>query len=313
MIVDEATPERIAVRSTCKLNLFLEIIQKRDDGYHDIETLFQEIDLTDSIVIKKRAERGVAFICNIKDLAPPGKNLVERAAEAFFNETGVEAGVEITLEKRIPAGAGVGGGSANATATLAALNRLFERKLPPAILQKIACSLGADCPFFVHGGAAIGRGRGEILEPVSMPRRAFLLVIPPVALSTAAVYNRISPTLARRGSAKPLRLDDLRSADLSKFNDAFYNCLETAAYEERPQLQIIKNAFVAAGIHDLHLTGSGSGTFIARETLQKARDAAESFRRVLRFGPSVSAEEARLLANTQLFAVESLGSRVNNS
>lgn len=275
MWIDEHGPGHLHVRSTCKLNLFLEVVRRRDDGYHDIETLFQEIDLADSLQFQ-RISSGIEFYCNIKDLAPAGTNLVERAAAAFFRESGIPPSISIRLEKKIPAGAGVGGGSANATATLESLNRIYQFPLNRESLAKIACSLGADCPFFLVGGAAIGRGRGENLERVVMPRRAFLLVIPPVPVSTAAVYSRMPAILAARREHRSIDLGALQSPDITIVESAIFNRLEAAAIEEQPQLRTVINALHSAGIANAHVTGSGSGIFAVFSSRAGAERAAQA-------------------------------------
>ncbi|HKE00112.1 MAG TPA: 4-(cytidine 5'-diphospho)-2-C-methyl-D-erythritol kinase, partial [Planctomycetota bacterium] len=168
MIVRERTDRRIVVASPAKLNLFLEVIARRDDGYHEIETVFQEIALFDEIVV----ERGVAkdeFSCDVAGLARPGENLVERAVEAFRRETGIREPLRIELTKTIPAGSGLGGGSSNAAGALQALDLLLGAHVPLERLEALAVSLGSDCAFFLHGGCAIGRGRGEKIEPLDDP------------------------------------------------------------------------------------------------------------------------------------------------
>ncbi|MFN0204863.1 MAG: 4-(cytidine 5'-diphospho)-2-C-methyl-D-erythritol kinase [Planctomycetota bacterium] len=309
MIIVEKGPRHITVHSTAKLNLFLEVLGKRGDGYHNIETLFQEIGLFDRIEIS-RVDRepgfekfNCQFSCNISNLAPPGKNLVERAASAFLKEMNISAAVSIQLQKNIPFGAGIGGGSANAAATLQALDVLFESKLPFASLQKIACSLGADCPFFLLGGAAVGRGRGEILERVAMPSRAFLLIIPSLHISTESIYSGVAASLQRDSEVRKLRIEELRSESVSRARAAIFNRLETVAFERHPVLAQFAKTIRAAGIPEIHMTGSGSGLFAVFESLATAHTAYASYERQARAGDLLPAD---FISNTKTFVVESL-------
>jgi len=309
MIIVEKGPRHITVHSTAKLNLFLEVLGKRADGYHNIETLFQEIGLFDRIEIS-RAGREPSFIefncqfsCNISNLAPPGKNLVERAAAAFFKETNISAAVSIQLQKNVPFGAGIGGGSANAAATLQALDVLFETKLPFASLQKIACSLGADCPFFLLGGAAVGRGRGEILEPAAMPNRAFLLIIPSLHISTESIYSGVAASRERDPEIRKLRIEELRSENASRARAAIFNRLETVAFERHPDLAQFTKTIRAAGIPAIHMTGSGSGLFAVFESLTIAREAHAAYERHAR---AAGLAAGGFISNAKSFVVESL-------
>lgn len=174
-----------------KINLYLRVLGRRPDGYHEIETVFQEIDLADEIHWMPGA-RPLRFRAIGPVTCPEPDNLVTKAVAAFSGATGIRVGGRMTLVKRIPIGAGLGGGSSDAAGVLKGLNRRFDRPLKTGALTDLMAELGSDVPFFLRGGTQIGRSRGQLLAPLpepSIPRRGILL-FPPCALSTAAVYAR---------------------------------------------------------------------------------------------------------------------------
>jgi 4-diphosphocytidyl-2-C-methyl-D-erythritol kinase len=279
VIVVNESPGRLAARSAAKLNLFLEVKGQRADGMHDIETVFQEVAIYDELEFERlpsaQRERRIEFICDIEGLAPEGENLVERAARAFFHEATIAGGVRIRLHKRIPSGAGLGGGSSNAATTLLALQRVFGVRFSLSQTLSLAASLGSDCAFFVRGGAAIGRGRGERLEAVELPRRFFLVVVPHIHCATSAIYG----ALARRRKASLNTRDEgdrivnvkaLRGLDRQCFEQSLFNRLEAVAFEEFPALKILASHLTQICKVPFHLTGSGSGLFTACERLEDA-------------------------------------------
>jgi len=173
-----------------KVNLSLRVVRRRDDGFHEIDSLFVPISLEDRLEIERRAEGGLVFTCDDATIPTDDRNLVVRAARLFCAETSLEPNVRIHLEKRIPHGAGLGGGSSDAATTLLALDQIFDTKLPQASLLHLAADLGSDIPFFILGRPARARGRGEQLEPVDFPHRLPLLLIkPPFAVPTPWAYQ----------------------------------------------------------------------------------------------------------------------------
>lgn len=274
MIVVKEAPGRIAVRCGAKLNLFLEVKGSRSDGYHEIETVLQEVAIYDDLEIERLAkpigESRVHLVTDAPRLAPPGENLVEKAAQAFLVETGVDARLRIVLRKRIPAGAGLGGGSSDAVATLLALRRLLEAPLPEARMLRIAETLGSDCPFFVRGGAAIGRERGERVVSLELPRRVYFIVVPPLRCATSAVYaaldrRRKASLNAESGPPRIPNVNALREHDRDRFERALFNRLEEVAFDEFPALADFANRLERNCNTPFHLTGSGSGLFAVCE------------------------------------------------
>jgi len=180
------------VLAPAKINLSLRILGRRSDGFHEVETVAAPISLCDKINIERRSgKKAIAFRCDDQSM-PKGKdNLVVRAAEVFFEKMNLDAGVSIELKKKIPHGAGLGGGSSDAASTLLALNELFETKLPRKALAKMAEPIGSDVPFFIFESAAICKGRGELVSPVTFRKQlSILLLKPEFGVPTEWAYSR---------------------------------------------------------------------------------------------------------------------------
>lgn len=191
----------LVLASPAKLNLFLHITGRRGDGYHTLQTVFQLVDLCDTLRVTATADGAITLHCERADLAGDD-NLAVRAARALQAHTGVTHGARIALEKRIPVGGGMGGGSSNAATTLLALNKLWGCGLALEELAQIGLRLGADVPLFVLGDSAFAEGIGEELMPVPLPARHFLIIAPGCAVNTAAIFN--DPELTRNTPAKTI-------------------------------------------------------------------------------------------------------------
>lgn len=180
------------VLAPAKINLSLKILGRRDDGFHEIETMIAPITLCDEIEIgKSDNSEEIEFHCDDPSVPPGGDNLIVRAAKSFFAATKLKPAVSIELKKKIPHGAGLGGGSSDAASTLLALNQLFETKLPRETLAGIAEVIGSDIPFFIFQSAALCKGRGELVSPIKLRKRLSLLLLKPAfAVSTAWAYAR---------------------------------------------------------------------------------------------------------------------------
>lgn len=238
-----------------KINLSLEIKGRREDGFHEIETLMAPISLSDRLTIELgKSSGGVQFSCDDSSLSNGADNLVVRAAELFRKAAKIEAGVEIALEKKIPHGAGLGGGSSDAATTLLGLNELFETRLDRTALMGLAVQIGSDVPFFILGSAAKCRGRGEIVEPAKLPMNFNLLLVKPeFGVPTPRAYQRWKTSR------------DLPGVDYSvqNFTDVqFVNDLERPVFEKFVLLGYLKTWLrlqpeVAAAL----LSGSGSTVF----------------------------------------------------
>lgn len=277
-------------QSPCKVNLLLNILGKRPDGFHELETLLQPVQLTDRLTVSKAAA-GLTLTCTLPGLPVDGSNLVHKAAAAFLQATGITEGISLHLEKNIPLAAGLGGGSGNAAHTLLALNELFDLPLGTARLQELAAALGSDVPFFLQTQPALAVGRGEqvqSLAPFPALRGAHVLLIHPgFGISTAWAYQSLAKFPAalngQPGRAQQL-LTLLQGTDLAAAGRAFYNSLEAPALPKHPLLALYQEFLRANGTPAVLMSGSGSTTF----AILPSRDAAERLRERFqaRFGPS---------------------------
>jgi 4-diphosphocytidyl-2-C-methyl-D-erythritol kinase len=275
--------------SPCKVNLLLNILGKRADGFHELETVMQPVKLFDRLQFT-RAGSGVQLTCNQAELPTDSGNLVHRAATAFLQRAAIQDGVRIHLEKNIPLAAGLGGGSGNAATTLLALNELFGEPLAAEQLQRLAGTLGSDVPFFLQNKPALATGRGEkvgSLEPFFALRgAAFLLIHPGFGIATAWAYQALARFPAalngRPGRAQELMVL-LNTADLGKAAVAFYNSLEAPALEKYPLLALYQEFLRARGAPAVLMSGSGSTTFAIARGEAEARDLEQGIRQ--KFGP----------------------------
>jgi len=252
---------QITLRSYAKINLGLHILGKRPDGYHEVRTVLQTIALHDHLILTRKRTRGIQFSSNEPGI-DPADNLVVRAIEVFQRQTGVPGGLTATLEKTIPLGAGLGGGSSNAATTLLGLARLFRLDLRRSDLLLSAGQLGSDVPFFLLGGTALGIGRGSEVYPMEeLPKRHVLLGIPSKGISTSEAYGRLSLQLTNTHSESmiPRFCSGLwASLEGHKLQE---NDFEPTFFEQFPKLRKVKSDWLAAGAVAASLTGSGSALF----------------------------------------------------
>jgi len=274
----------VTVRTPAKLNLFFEVLGKRGDGFHEIETLMAPIGLYDVLHFEPHAGPAIELDCRwaeaqangpdspLGDLPPPDKNIATRALELLRARAGVSRGASVQLIKRIPCAAGLGGGSSDAAAALLAGNQGWEINLPLPNLMKLAAEIGSDVPFFLTGQAAICRGRGELIEPVrGLGCLHFVVVRPPQGLSTAKVYaNCRVPT-----EPKPLGLlvSALRSGNLGQAGRLIHNQLEPAARELSPWIDRLRDEFARVDCVAARMSGSGSSYFGLCRNARHARRA----------------------------------------
>ncbi len=183
--------QRMQVRAPAKINLSLKILDRRNDGFHELDTLIAPISLYDEIRIDKGLGKGIEFRCDDPSVPQGDDNLAVRAAKAFFETTKIDPAVSIELKKKIPHGAGLGGGSSDAASVLLALNQLFEAKLSREALAEMAAAIGSDVPFFIFQSAAFCKGRGELVTPLKQQQRlSILLLKPDFSVSSAWAYSR---------------------------------------------------------------------------------------------------------------------------
>jgi 4-diphosphocytidyl-2-C-methyl-D-erythritol kinase len=257
----------IVRRSPAKVNLFLRVLRKRADGYHDILSLMQRISLCDEMSFSLRDE-GVVVTCPGTSLPEDGDNIVYRAAEAVLALADGKTGVEITIHKKIPVAAGLGGGSSNAATTLITLNEMAGTNLATEELIRMGARLGADVPFFVFGKTALVSGIGDRLEAVDgIPRIWFILVNPGFEISTREVYGRLGLTEDSIQYTMP------RLTTVSRVAEELYNDLERVSLPLYPALSEIKRHLMAQGALGSLMSGSGSTVFGIFESEDDARKA----------------------------------------
>lgn len=283
---------RLERSSPAKINLILNILGKRPDGFHELETVMQPVGVCDTLTAERIAQPGIHLTCSEPRLPVDSSNLVHRAASLFLAEVGdSEAGVRVHLEKRIPMAAGLGGGSSNAAATLLLLNECFEQALSPEQIRRIAAALGSDVPFFLQSGPALATGRGEIVEPLdpfpALLGKAVLLIHPGFGVATAWSYRALAefPTdqNGERGRAGRL-INLLQARDLRAASHEFYNSLEAPVLEKYPVLSLYQEFLRERGAIVTRMSGSGSSTFAVFQDLTAANAAIPDFRD--RFGSS---------------------------
>jgi 4-diphosphocytidyl-2-C-methyl-D-erythritol kinase len=251
------------------VNLALEVLGRRADGYHEIVTVLQTVDLADRLVLEDAP--GLELRTGASAIPVDARNLALRAARALGEAAQVERGVRITLDKRIPVAAGLGGGSADAAAVLLGLNRLWRLRWPLDRLSEIAVTLGMDVPFFLRGGGALATGRGEKLERVPGPSLALVLVNPRLGSSTAEVYGRVTPAMYTDGGHARDLVEALRSRRTTRVAESLYNGLEPAAVPARPEIGRMRAALLAAGALGAGMSGSGPTVFGVARSFEHAR------------------------------------------
>ncbi len=264
----------VSLRCPAKLNLGLEVVGVLPDGYHEIRTLFQAIDLADDLAVEL-LDSELLLEVDGSDVPRGSDNLVVRAASLLRKTTGVKQGARIRLSKRVPVGAGLGGGSSNAAVTLLALDRLWETELGLRGLSPLAVRLGADVPYFLHGGLCLGLGRGEKLFPVQsdLSETLFVLVCPRQILSTAQVYADWDARLT--SGAKDSRLRRFLASALAGQVEwgHLHNDLERPATQRAEGILEARSALAETGAHAVLMSGSGPAVFGVFLEQQQAEDA----------------------------------------
>jgi 4-diphosphocytidyl-2-C-methyl-D-erythritol kinase len=250
----------LKLRAYAKINLGLHVVGKRPDGYHDIETVFHQVDLFDEIEIHQD-EEGIHFTSDAPELSSDSSNLCVRAVNLLRDITGVHAGVEITLNKRIPIGAGLGGGSTDAAAVLRGLSKMWALDITDEELSTVSASLGSDVPYFLVGGTAYATGRGEILEPLNLAIPYWILIVAPALhVSTTWAYTNLK--LARgiqRDNLPNLLHAGIKNATILR--ERLKNELEAIVFPHYPEVRQIKEMLLNGGAELALMSGSGSSVF----------------------------------------------------
>ncbi|MGC8797860.1 MAG: 4-(cytidine 5'-diphospho)-2-C-methyl-D-erythritol kinase [candidate division WOR-3 bacterium] len=254
----------ITLVSPAKINLGLWVGRKRPDGYHEIVTIMVPLEFGDRIVLEK-TRRGIRVkTTGARANIPEKENLAYRAAELFFAVSGIQTGIEILIHKKIPIGAGLGGGSSNAATVLAGLNRLFSHPLKPQQLSTIARKIGSDIPFFLKGVPCVARGRGEKLRPLALPKLRVIIHYPGFGISTAWAYQELDQSRRKLTlpciSPKIIALK-IRRKELAGLAEQVKNSFETVVFARYPQLAKVKHLLLQKGAFVAGLSGSGSTVY----------------------------------------------------
>jgi len=275
---------RLEKKSPCKVNLILNILGKRADGFHELETVMQPVNICDEMTFE-RAGTGLQLTCSNPELPTDAKNLVHRAATSFLSAVKISDGVRIHLQKNLPLAGGIGGGSANAAVTFTALNELFGSPLPLERLHELAAALGSDVPFFLYDKPALATGRGEKVQTLenfpALKGKAFFLAHPGFGISTPWSYQNLArfpeALNGKAGRAEKL-VSALQSNDWPAVTDGIYNSLEAPAFDKFPVLALYKEFLRENGALVSLMSGSGSTTFAIMENLAAADSLAEKFK-----------------------------------
>ena len=248
--------DTIHLESPAKINLRLEILKKREDGYHELRTILQKINLHDLLHFSLKKERGMSIKTNHPNLPVGKRNLVYQAVQSILKKSDYKGGVLIEIEKRIPLGAGLGGGSSNAATTLKAMNQLLKINLPKKELMAMGLEIGADVPFFFLEGAAIASGIGERLKKIELPGLWFVLIYPNFEVSTRWAYQNFILTKRRFH----FNLHGLLRTP-KEISNLLWNDLEEVVSRECPQIGVMKKMLYSAGALGALMTGSGPTVF----------------------------------------------------
>lgn len=274
------TEMRLRLRTPAKINWMLEVLGRRPDGFHEVKTVLQTIDLADSLELESASE--LTLEAKGEGLPPVEDDLTMRAARLLQERTGHQKGARMRLTKAIPVAMGLGGGSSDAAAALRGLSQLWGLDLPPEHLSELAAELGSDAPFFLHGGTVLAEGRGERLTPLpDAPETALLIVVPPISIpaKTEHMYSLLEPQDYGDGIATDHFVDALRQGVVQR-KCHVYSTFGSRAFAAFPELQTYRDLLIEAGAPCVHLVGSGPALFVTlqdegqRERLtQAARDA----------------------------------------
>ena len=277
--------QNIRVRAHAKINLYLDVVGKREDGYHNLETIFHSIGLHDEIIIRKQETKGIRVHCDHPGVPCDSRNLAYRAAQCLSDEVGGVSGVAIDIYKRIPVAAGLAGGSANAAAVLHGVNQLFELGFTQEMLMRLGAQLGADVPFCLHGGAALGLGIGDRLTRLpALSDVSLLLLNPGIEVSTASVFRNLNFSLTKHRSASIIIKAYVEKSDVVGIGENLYNRLEVPVFSKYPQIAALKNELsTQTECYGALMSGSGATVFAIMYDRGAARRSESHFKNRVSF------------------------------
>lgn len=272
------TDSHLALEARAKINLALDVLYKRPDGYHEVAMVMQSVTLADRVVIEPAEE--ISVFADMADLECGPDNLAYRAAALLRRHTGVSLGARIHLEKNIPLAAGLAGGSADAAAVLRGLNTMWQLGLTASELEVLGAMLGSDVPFCLRGGTALATGRGEILTPLPAPPPLWVVLAKPqIAVSTAWVYGNYRSELVTAHPDIGGITASLSRGDLPGLATRLANVLETVTVAAHPEIATLKAAMLEHGAMASLMSGSGPTVFGLTESRQQAQEIAQALER----------------------------------
>lgn len=255
-----------------KINLTLDILGKRVDGYHEVEMIMQAVDLADQLIFTERSSDSLSMECDVSYVPTDDRNLIIQTAKLLQTRYDVKHGVHVELTKKIPVSAGLAGGSSNAAATLRGLNRLWDLQLSQNELLQLATEIGSDVAFCVFGGGtALAKGRGEIIEvlPKAPPMNIILAKLP-ISVATSVVYKKYRHNLHAQPPGSKLMIEAIKNNDVKAICDNLCNSLEKITFAMHPQVKQLKEKLIKFGANGVLMSGSGPTVYAIIEREQKA-------------------------------------------
>ncbi|WP_123042681.1 4-(cytidine 5'-diphospho)-2-C-methyl-D-erythritol kinase [Cohnella candidum] len=253
---------KIYEKAPAKINLLLDVLRKREDGFHEVEMVMTMVDLADRLEMEELPGDRIVLSSQAGFIPLDEKNLAFQAARLIKERYGVSRGVYIHLDKRIPVAAGLAGGSSDAAAALRGLNRLWGLGLSQQELESLGAELGSDVPFCIRGGTAVARGRGEVLESIPAPPQCWVILAkPPINVSTADVYGKLRASELKNHPSLSDMLSAIRSESFTEMCDSLGNVLETVTLDRYPEVRQIKDCMAKLGADGVLMSGSGPTVF----------------------------------------------------
>ena len=279
MITDDMviTGTRAMARSYAKVNLTLDVLSRRNDGYHDVKMIMQTVSLFDLVLVDKTTS-DISVSTNLRFLPCNDKNIAYKAARSFFYYTKIDKGCKILIHKNIPVAAGLAGGSGNAAAVLCALDRLYDTNLSLDELCKLGAELGADVPYCIKGGTALATGIGEIITPLpDIPKCTMLIVKPPISVSTASIYNAIDSSDITERPDTDAMISAITKGDINGISKNLSNVMGVVTENLHPIIRGIRRKMLLNGALGAVMSGSGPSVFGIFPDYSTAKKAHDSF------------------------------------
>lgn len=268
--------DKLELKAYGKINLGLDVVRKRPDGYHDLDMVMQMVDVYDDVILTRIEGAEIVVRTDTAVLSNGKDNLAYMAAKMLMDEFGIDQGLEITIRKRIPIAGGMAGGSSDCAATLTGVNQMFDLGLSTEELMERGVRLGADVPYCILGGTAIARGIGDILTPLPTPPKCHVIIAkPPVSVSTAFVYGNIKPDKIKKRPDIDGMVSAIRTQDLYKLAKSLYNVMEDITVPQYPIIQEIKMVMLNNGALNSIMSGSGPTVFGLYDDKGKAEQTVE--------------------------------------